>query len=454
MANSSHLRFRHAKLPPALDAFRHRGFRLLWPANFFSYISRWMQMTLLFWLVLEMTGSPFLVALVGFFGMIPMFVFGALGGVLADWVDRRKLIRITQLINLVAGVVMLALLLTDAAQYWHSYIVVLASGLGWAFDMPARRSIVLDITGRVGVTNAMALDSVGMNASRMIGPAFAGVLIQAIGVSGGYFVVIALYAISLSFLMRLTLPHREIPAVSHGIIRNLIRDLVGGFIYTGANRIILGTVIVTVLMNLLLFPYMQMVPVIAKETLNVGPGLMGILMGADGLGAIIGSVAIASFGQLRYHGRVYLGGSLIGLVLVLAFAASQWFAVSLPVLILLGLGTAGFGTMQATIVVIASSDEMRGRALGVISLAIGAGPFGALLIGLLAEATSPATGIMVFAALGIVSLGVVSLLMPELRAPIGQQDTETGRPTGDRAPVQQPQDLGVDSRAKRGAEPV
>ena len=450
MANSSHLRFRHAKLPPTLDAFRHRGFRLLWPANFFSYISRWMQMTLLVWLVLEMTGSPFLVALVGFFGMIPLLLFGAVGGVLADRVDRRKLIRFTQIINLLAGVAMLTLLLTDTAEYWHSYIVVLASGLGWAFDMPARRSIVLDVTGRVGVTNAMALDSVGMHASRMIGPAFAGFLIQVVGVSGGYFVIIALYIISLAFLMRLTLPHREIPAISHSIIRNLAE----GFVYVRANRILLGTVIVTVLMNLLLFPYMQMVPVIAKDTLNVGPGLMGILMGADGLGAIIGSVAIASFGELRYHGRVYLGGSMIGLVLVLAFAASQWFAVSLPVLILLGLGTAGFGTMQSTIVVISASDEMRGRALGVISLAIGAGPVGALFIGLVAEATSPATGITIFAILGILSVSAISLLMPELRAPMGQQDAETGRPAGDRASVQQTQDLGVDSPSKRGAEPV
>ena len=445
MANSSHLRFRHAKLPPTLDAFRHRGFRLLWPANFFSYISRWMQMTLLVWLVLEMTGSPFLVALVGFFGMIPLLLFGAVGGVLADRVDRRKLLRFTQLINLLAGVAMLMLLLTDTAQYWHSYVVVLASGLGWAFDMPARRSIVLDVTGRVGVTNAMALDSVGMHASRMIGPAFAGVLIQAVDVSGGYFVIIALYIISLSFLMRLTLPPREIPAISHSIIRNLAE----GFVYVRANRILLGTVIVTVLMNLLLFPYMQMVPVIAKETLNVGPGLMGILMGADGLGAIIGSMAIASFGELRYHGRVYLGGSMIGLVLVLAFAASQWFAVSLPVLILLGLGTAGFGTMQSTIVVISASDEMRGRALGVISLAIGAGPVGALFIGLVAEATSPATGITIFAILGILSISAISLLMPELRAPMGQQDAETGSPTRDRASAQQPQDLGVDSRAAK-----
>ena len=389
-------------------------------------------MTLLIWLVLDETGSPFWVALVGFFGMIPLLLFGAVGGVLADRVDRRKLLRFTQLINLAAGLVMLALLLTGMVQYWHSYIVVLASGLGWAFDMPARRSMVLDVTGRVGVTNAMALDSVGMHASRMIGPAFAGLLIQTVSLTGGYVVIIALYLISLAFLMRLKLPPRENPSTTLSITRNLAE----GFVYVRSNRVILGTVIVTVLMNLLLFPYMQMVPVIARETLHVGPGLMGILMGADGLGAIIGSVAIASFAQLRYHGRIYLGGSLIGLVLVLAFAASQLFAVSLLVLVLLGLGTAGFGTMQSTIVVISASDEMRGRALGVISLAIGAGPIGALLIGTLAEATSPATGIAIFAVLGIMSIGVVSLLMPELRAPMGQSAPEPRRPSEGRPAVQ------------------
>ncbi len=407
-------------------------------------------MTLLIWLVLDMTGSPFLVALVGFFGMIPLLLFGAFGGVLADRVDRRKLLISTQFINLVAGVVMLVLLLTDIAQYWHSYIVVLVSGLGWAFDMPARRSMVMDVTGRGGVTNAMALDSVGMHASRMLGPAIAGFLIQAVGIAGGYFVIVALYLVAILLMMGLRLPPREIQATSHSITRNLAE----GFVYVRSNRVILGTVIVTVLMNLLLFPYMQMVPVIAKETLNVGPGLMGILMGADGLGAIIGSVAIASFGQLRYHGRVYLGGSMIGLILVLAFAASQWFAVSLPILVLLGLGTAGFGTMQATIVVISSSDEMRGRALGVISLAIGVGPIGALLIGALAETTSPASGITIFAILGILSLSAVSLLMPELRAPMGQRQVEGRRPGGGRTAAQHLQDLATDSRAERGAEPV
>lgn len=449
MANLPHLRPRHAKLPPTLDAFRHRGFQLLWPANFFSYISRWMQMTLLVWLVLEVTGSPFLVALVGFFGMIPLLLFGAIGGVLADRVDRRKLIIFTQLLNLSAALFMLFLLLSGAEEVWHAYIVVLVSGLGWAFDMPARRSIVLDVTGRVGVTNAMALDSVGMHASRMIGPALAGILIQVVGINGGYVVIVVLYVVSLCFLTALKLPPREIVQTSHSVVRNLVE----GFIYVKGNRVILATVIVTVLMNLLLFPYMQMVPVIARETLDVGAGLMGVLMGADGLGAIIGSIAIASFGQLRYHGRVYLGGSMIGLVLVLAFAASQWFAVSLPVLILLGLGTAGFGTMQSTIIVISASDDMRGRALGVISLAIGAGPIGALLIGALAETTSPATGITVFAILGILSLSIVALVMHELRAPMGQAPAEADRTIRDR-PEDQPQDVSTGSRTERGPEPV
>ena len=407
-------------------------------------------MTLLVWLVLERTGSPFLVALVGFFGMIPLLLFGAIGGVLADRVDRRKLIRSTQLLNLAASLAMLVLLVTGMEEYWHSYIIVLASGLGWALDMPARRSIVLDVTGRVGVTNAMALDSVGMHASRMIGPALAGILIQTVGLTGGYIVIIALYLVSLIFLTVLKLPQREILPTSHSVVRNLVE----GFIFVRSNRVIFGTVVVTVLMNLLLFPYMQMVPVIARDTLNVGAGLMGILMGADGLGAIVGSIAIASFGQIKYHGRIYLGGSLIGLVLVLAFAASQWFAVSLPVLILLGLGTAGFGTMQSTIIVISATDDMRGRALGVISLAIGAGPIGALLIGAVAETTSPATGITIFGIVGILSLSVVALLMPELRAPMGQQPPENRRSADGRAATQQLPDSPADSRTERGSEPV
>ena len=382
-------------------------------------------MMLLFYLVADLTdNSPFLVSLVGFFGMIPLLTFGAVGGVLADRVNRRNLLIFTQALNMAAGAAMLALIIAEQVQFWHAYGAVLASGLGWAFDMPSRRSIVLDVTGREGVTNAMALDSVGMHASRMTGPVLGGALIATTGVIGGYVAILALYVVSVTFLAFIKLPPRERPAGAPNIVGNLVE----GFFYVLRTRVILATVIVTVLMNLLLFPYMQMVPVIARETLNAGPGLMGFLMGADGAGAIIGSITIASFGGLTHHGRVYLGGSLFGLILVFVFAWSQWIQVSLPVLVLLGLGTAGFGTMQSTIIVISASDAMRGRALGVISLAIGAGPIGALLIGALAEFTSPATAIMIFASAGIVTVGAVALLMPELRERMIQRQPPMTRP--------------------------
>ncbi len=377
-------------------------------------------MTFLAWLILEETGSPFYVALVGFFGMFPLLAFGAFGGVLADRMNRHTLLLGTQILNLAAGALVTILLVTGMFEFWHSYIAVFASGLGWAFDMPSRRAAVHDLIGGGGVTNGMALDSVGMHASRMSGPALAGGLIALIGVKGGYFVIITFYIISIIFMLMLKLPPRRGSAGSRSIVKNLTE----GFGYVRTNRVIFATVAITVLMNLLLFPYMQMVPVIAKEILNVGPGLMGVLMGADGLGAILGSMFIASAGRLRHHGRVYLVGSIVGLTMALLLSSSNVFALSMLILFLLGLGTAGFGTMQSTIVVIAASEEMRGRALGIISLAIGAGPIGALMIGVIADNTSPQAAIAILAVLGLITVSAVGIFMPEIRGPIAQREDE------------------------------
>ena len=211
MANFSLSRHNQARVPATFDAFRNPGFRLLWPANFFSYVSRWMQMTLLAWLILELTDSPFYVALVGFFGMIPLLAFGAIGGVLADRMNRRNLLIATQALNLAAAIFMTALLLMDSVQFWHGYIVVFVSGLGWAFDMPSRRSIVRDLIGGATITNAMALDSVGMHASRMTGPALAGGLIALVGVTGGYFAIIAFYVVSIVFMFMVRVPGQQNP---------------------------------------------------------------------------------------------------------------------------------------------------------------------------------------------------------------------------------------------------
>ncbi|MCH7744947.1 MAG: MFS transporter [Chloroflexi bacterium] len=404
-------------------AFQNRDFRILWPANFFSYISRWMQMTLLAWMVLQLTDSPLLVALVGFFGMGPMLLLGVFGGALADRLDRRRLLVTTQTVNCIAVLIMAVLLNTGLVQFWYAYVAIAVSGAGWALDSPSRRSIIHSLLGRSGVTNAIALDSVAMHGSRMMGPALAGVLINLVDVKGGYFMVVAFQLLAVALIWSVRVPPRPETDGSTGESKqnegrdsqSIFRNLAEGFRYVRGSRIILATIAVTILMNLFVFSYIQIMPIIATDVLGVGSGLMGLLIAIDGFGALIGSTLIASMTGLRHHGRVYLGGSMIALFALLAFSFSRSYLLSLGILLVLGLGGAGFGTMQATIIMLVAREDMRGRALGVISLAIGAGPLGALLIGVVANTAGPMFAIGLNASIGIAALILVALLMPSLR---------------------------------------
>ena len=393
------------------EAFGNRSYRLLWPANFLAYICRWMQLTLLGWLVLELTDSPFSVALVGFFGMLPLLILGMVGGVLADRVNKHRILIMTQVISCVAAFAMVLLLKTEAIRFWHAYVVMGCTGIGWALDMPSRRSAIHDLVGRAGVTNAIAMDSVGMQGSRMIGPALAGALITTVDVVGGYIVVSAIYVVAVALIAAVNLPPVD---RSHLGLSNVLGNLVEGFRYVKRDNALVATVLVTILMNLLLFPYAQMIPVIARDVLFIGPGLMGTLLGAEGLGALVGAICVASIGVIRFHGRLYIGGSMLGLIMLLCFSTVRWYYVALPVLFVLGFGTSGFSTMQSTLVMLRAREEMRGRALGVISLAIGAGPLGALMVGTIASMHSTPFAIGIDAVLGIVLLSLIALLMPSL----------------------------------------
>ena len=430
---------------PTFHAFQNHSYRLLWLGNFFSYVSRWLQMTLLTWLVLELTDSPWLVALVGFFAFAPSLLLGVIGGVLADRLDRRRLLMATQAMNFAAALAMTVLLHTGAVEYWHAYLIIIVSGMGWALDFPSRRSIIHDLLGRGGVTNAIALDSVGMHTSRMLGPALGGALIVLAGVSGGYVVVTLFYLATVVLIRSMRLPQnlrspkpsgaaqsesasprrgdgRDPGPRAHQGLHDIMDNLTEGFRYVRGQPAIMATLLITFLMNLMLFPYMQMVPVIARDVLGVGPGLMGMLMAAEGLGALTGAVAIASAGNIRYQGRLYIGGSMLALLALLLLSFSRTYGVSVAILLVLGLGTACFATMQATIVMLLAKDEMRGRVLGVMSLAIGAGPLGTLLVGGLASAVSPTFAIGLMSIMGIVSLAVVGFLMPSLRQRIPAEE--------------------------------
>ena len=421
------------------DAFLNPNYRLLWVSNFFAYISRWMQMTMLGWFVFEETGSAFLVTLVGFSGMGPLVVLGVFGGVLADRLDKRKLLLGTLFANLLAATGMAALIFSDFIfeagnlQYWHAYLVMLVGGIGWGLDMPSRRTIVLDVLGRARVNNAIALDSVGMHSSRMLGPLIGGGLItislflfsDGYGLEAGYAVTLMFFITSAIMMLNVKTPARDVTAAGQASW-NILRNLIEGVRYVSSEATLIAVVLITVFMNLLLFPYQQLIPVVAANVLHVGPTLMGLLLAFEGLGALIGSIGIASWSNLTHHGRVYLFGSMAGLVMLLAFSFSQWYGLSLALMLMLGLGTAGFGAMQATIILLVARDDMRGRGLGVITLAIGAGPIGGLMLGITADAIGAPRAMTINAVLGLITVGLVGLLAPSLRGRM-TSDSESER---------------------------
>ena len=388
-------------------------------------------MTTLSWFVLEQTDSAFSVGLVGFFGMVPFLVLGIFGGYLADVLDRKLLIAVTQFLNLISAVIMCVLLTFGTVEYWYAYIAIIIPGIGWSLDMPSRRSLIMDIMGPQGLTSGVALDSVGMHTSKMIGPALAGALIAFTGVEGSYILLSIVMSVGCFLFLRVNQPNRPnqlqksvgtTPGINNSdkkrLANEVFSNLSEGFKYAFSNQTIVAVIVITVFMNLLLFPYMQMVTVVSKNILHVGPLLMGILMASDGLGALVGSTLIASRNKMLYHGRFFLYGSILSLIALTVFSMSTWYLLSLPLLLILGIGTSGFGTMQSAIVLLVSRPEIRGRALGVVTLAIGAGPIGSLVVGAVSEWIGPADALLFNSILGLILVCLSGVFFPSIRGQI------------------------------------
>ena len=374
---------------------------------------------ILAWLVLERTDSPFMVALVGFFAWLPMLLLGLVGGLLVDSMNRAWLIRATHGATAAAAVIITVLLATDAIEVWHAYGVILVTGLGNTIDQPARRALVHDFLGSSGVTNGLALEAVAFSCSKVIGPAAGGVIIAAAGLTEAYMVVCLLFAsaASLVWLMRVTHEARRSWSA-----RSVSADLASAVRYTLSHPVMKAVVAITVLMNVFLFPFTQMVPVIGRDVLGVDSGLVGVLMAADGMGALVGAVTIASMANVRRHGLVFAFGAMAGTLSLVALSFSREYGLSIASMLALGVGMACFGTMQGAITVLVSDHAMRGRALGVVGLAIGTSPLGSLLVGTMANSLGATSAIRINGLVGFLLLAVVTSLSPSIRRPLTAPD--------------------------------
>lgn len=395
----------------ALELLADRAFRQVWLAGALLGTQRWLEMLAIGVYVFDRTGSPFQVALMTMLRILPMALLSAFAGAIADRVSRRLLLQavIVGMTAVSGGLGLLAL--TGAIQLWHIALGALLGGVFWATDLPVRRTLLGEIAGSDRLGAGMGLDAATNNATRMLGPVLGGFLLQLIGLDGSFFVGAALFAVSFLLLARVDFAETH----AGGIGRNVLRNILEGLQYLRTDRALVGTLAVTVIFNIWGFPFTSMVPVIGRDIMGLEAGAVGLLMSAEGAGALIGALVIAFRARQAHYRRIYFYGTFAFLTLVLTFGAVGLPSVSAVVLLAVGIAGACFSSMQSTITLLSAPPAIRGRIMGVVSVCIGTGVLGFLYIGMLADWLGAPLAVMLTAAQGLAALVLVGLIWPELR---------------------------------------
>lgn len=373
-----------AHLRNLLRAFRSRNYRLFATGQGISLIGTWMQQVAMSWLVYRMTGSAFLLGVVGFSSQIPTFLLAPVAGVFADRWNRRYVLIATQTLAMLQAALLAVIVLWGAVQVWQIVTLSLLLGLINAFDIPTRQSFVVEmVDNREDLGNAIALNSSLVNAGRLIGPAIGGILVASVG-EGICFVINSLsYLAVIVALAAMRVPDRPKPPLH---TRHLLHELRDGVTYAFGFRPIRSILILVAIISLMGMPYSVLVPVFAKEILLGGAHTFGFLMTAAGGGALAGTLYLASRKSVIGLGRLIVHATIIFAVGIALFALSKNLYLSLVALTAAGFGTMTLVASSNTILQTIVEEEKRGRIMSFFAMAfMGMTPFGSLGAGYMAK---------------------------------------------------------------------
>jgi MFS family permease len=337
-----------------------------------------------------------------------------MGGTVADRFGRRRVIVTAQAVNFLVYVTLLASMLLGQLQIWHMALGAVAIGGAWSFDWPARRALLPDLVGKKQTVEAMLLENFVQGCSRILGPFLAGLLIASTGPIGCLSVMCVLSGTALISVRHLS--KQPIPRVNMRPMVSPWTVLAQSLRYVGSNQSIMGVILITVVLNLLMIPYMTLLPVFARDVLDQGPVGLGLLSTASGIGSFMGLFMTNYLRRYLSNGWILTGGTFGMALALIAFSQSSVYALSWSMLVITGMGQACFGIMQSSIILLTASDEMRGQTMGVLVLAIGSDPFGKLITGTLAETMGAPLAVGIQASVAAVLLAVIGITLPGLRA--------------------------------------
>ena len=319
---------------PALAVLQNSNFRILWGSKVIHEVARRMELLVLILLLRDITDSYFQLGLLAVFLNAPRPVLSLFSGVIADRLDRRRILIAAHVGYFGIAAVVLGLLMADAIEPWHVFGVAFLQGLAKVLDDPSRRTAMFDVVGAERIANAVALEQGTSNIGKIMGPLAGGILIAATGFTGAYVLLTVLDLAALLLIVKLRLPHQVQGARPQMAVWQSLREGIG---FALSNRTVLGVLLISLVMNAMVLRVQEFIPVIATDHLLVGPSMAGLLTSAEGIGSLIGAGIISLTSGIRYHGRLFVAGSLIMAALILAVTWSPWFCVTFALLLLAGI---------------------------------------------------------------------------------------------------------------------
>ena len=347
------------------DSFKNPQFRLYWFAMMGQMGAMNMQMMARTWYAYDLSGSATMLGVMALALALPMLLFSLYGGIIADRAQKRYVLLIGQAASGALALGIAVSISIGAISIGHLIVAGVFQGTIMGLMMPSRQAIIPEIVGEKGLMNAISLNAAGMNINRLLAPAVAGFLIDGIVIEGVYYAMTGLYLIAVGFIIAL----RPTSSISVHTERAW-DDLKEGIRYIRGNTTILGLLFLTLLMVLLSVPFQFLMPIFTEDILDVGARGLGVLFSVSGLGALVGSLVIASMGN-RDRGRMFLLSGLVLSVALIGFSFSTWYPLSLLIIIPIGLGNAGRMTLSNTLVQSYTDDAHRGRVMSVYMMEFG-----------------------------------------------------------------------------------
>ena len=406
--------FGPGRVAAAFRSLKHRNFRLFFGGQIISLVGTWMQTIAQTWLIYRLTGSAVLLGVLGFVSHIPIFLLSPIGGLAADRWPRRRVVITTQAASMLLAFILAALTLSGRIRIWE--IIVLATLLGTvnAFDVPARQSFLIEMVGREDLLNAIALNSSMFNGARLVGPAIAGLLVAWIGEGWCFFANgVSYFAVIAGLLMmRIQKSHAAHDGSSP------LEKLREGFRFARHTVPIRALLLLVAPVSFMTLPFSVLMPIFADRILHGGASAYGTLMGAVGVGALFGALALAMRQELRGLGNI-VAYSAIGLGASLTlFSASRLYWVSLVALALSGFAMMMQFAATNTLIQAMVPDRLRGRVMSIYSMMfLGMTPLGSLLAGAIAARIGAPVTVAMGGVASLVSGAVFARKWPSLRAP-------------------------------------